>query len=196
MKAALVIIIPSFFLAACKPPAAESNKEAVAVKGNCSYTRNELNPEGKPIKMLEEAMFISLTNADTAAARRTGNSDYMKGYLSCISIDTVLGVYFNFKIFSADAYREYGMIRKDNKISFILKSGKTVIVPFLVTFSGNTNLTAELTEYKTYAHISGEEAELLKSSDLERVTISWAKMQEDYKVVNPGVFMTQLPCVE
>ena len=196
MKSYFLILASLLFFAACKPAVTEDKKEAVTAKENCPYARNEMNADGKSIKMVEDALFITLANSDTALVRKTGNADYLKGYMSCVRIDTVIGMYFDFKIFSADAYREYGMIRKDNKISFILKSGKTVVVPFAVTFSGNTNLTSDITEYKTYAHVSPDEAGMLKTSELQRVTISWAKMEEEYKVVNPGIFMSQIPCVE
>ncbi|TAL62213.1 MAG: hypothetical protein EPN85_03175 [Bacteroidetes bacterium] len=195
MNTVQLIIAAIIFFTACTP-AVKEEKRDVATKSNCSYTLNEINPVGNHVRVVEGALFISLENAVADSSRKSLTNDYMKGYLSCVRVDTVMGIYFDFKIYSLNAYRDYGMIRKGNQISFILASGKTVTVPFAGTFSGNTNLSAEHTEYKTFSRISRKEAEMLKSSDLQRIKISWTKVEEEYKAVNPAIFINQLPCVE
>lgn len=194
MKTIQLMIAGIVLLASCQPAEKEVKQEVASVEG-CSYTRNETNAAGNMVRIVEDALFIALTMDDTTGGT-VKTKDYMKGYLSCVSVDTVKGIYFYFKVYSADANRDYGMIKKDNKVSFILASGKTVTVPFAGTFSGNTNLSQEYTEYKTFSRISGADAELLKSSELQRVTISWTKIEEEYKVLNPSIFMKQLPCIQ
>lgn len=194
MKTLLLLGFSGILLTSCQPEKEEVKMEVIPAEG-CGYSRNEVNTAGKLVRVIEDALFIALTVDDTAGgALKT--KDYMKGYLSCVSVDTVKGIYFYFKIYSADAGRDYGMIKKDNKISFILSSGKTVTISFEGTFSGNTNLSQEYTDYKTFARLSTADMDLLKSSELQRVMISWTKIEEEYKVVNPAIFMKQLPCIE
>lgn len=195
MKLSILILTIALAFTACKP-AVEEAKECPAPRGRCSYARFELNPMGKTSVMVEEALFITLAKDDSANTRKDLNSKLVKGYLGCLREDSVIGIYFDFKIFSATAFEDYGMIVQGNKISFKLRSGQTVLAPFRATFSGNTNLSTDLTEYKTIAHITAADAALLKTSELEGVTISWSKKEEEYKVVNPGIFLSQMPCVE
>ena len=163
---------------------------------NCKYSRNELNPVGKPIKVVEDEKFISLAFSDTAAQKHYTSDDFLKGYLSCVRVDSVMGIYFDFKIYSAEAYEKYGMIKKGDKIVFTLASGASVNIPFSATFSGNTNLSAEYSEYTTFSHLTREDAETLKSSEIQHVKIFWTKKEEEYKVVNPRIFINQIPCVD
>ena len=88
------------------------------------------------------------------------------------------------------------MIKKDNKITLMLKSGKQVELPFGRTFSGNTNLTNEFTEYSSLAYLPKNASHLLQSEELQGVRISWSKKDEEYNVVNPKIFINQIPCVE
>lgn len=195
MKYAFLIVAVLYFLTACTPADTDIKEEPLA-KANCTYSRNELNPVGKPIKVVEDALFVTLAKQDSGTTEKSFMSEQVKGYLSCVRLDSVIGIYFVFKIYTANAYEEYGSIKKDNKISFKLRSGKTVEVPFAVSFSGNTNLSTDMTEYKTFSGISAEKVALLGSSELEGVKIIWTKKQEEYKVVNPAVFLSQLPCVQ
>ena len=194
MKTIQLISACLILFASCQPSEEKVKPEVKSVEG-CSYTRNETNAAGNMVRVIEDALFIGLTMDDTTGGT-VKTKDYMKGYLSCVSVDSVKGIYFYFKIYSAEASRDYGMVKKDNKVSFILASGKTVSVPFAGTFSGNTNLSQEFTEYKTFSRLSGADVDLLKSSELQRVSISWTKIEEEYKVVNPTIFMKQLPCIE
>lgn len=194
MKTILFILASGILLIACQPTVKE-DKNSEETPENCTYVRKDVSPAGHPVRIVEDALFIALT-IDDSTAQGIRTVDYMKGYLSCVSVDTVKGVYFYFKIYSADAYRDYGMIRKDNKVTFILASGQSITVPFAGTFSGNTNLSAEYTEYKAFSRISRQDIELLKSSELQHVKISWTKREEEYKAVNPTIFIKQIPCIE
>lgn len=162
----------------------------------CRYVRNEKNPEGKRIRIVEEEKFIAVSFQDSALLREFKGDDYFKGYLSCVSVDSSLGIYFNFKINSADAFQYYGLIKKNNKINFILSSGKGVEVSFQTTFSGSTNLSLDFTEYSTFSFLTKAQARQLLSEELERVVITWSKREEEYNVVNPRIFLNQLPCVQ
>ncbi len=164
--------------------------------GSCTYSRDEKDPLGKRIRMVEDQKFISMDFTDSAAKILYKNEEYFKGNLSCMSVDSVLGIYFNFKIHSDVAFQYYGMIVKGNKITFILKSGQSVELPFGATFSGNTDLSKDITEYLSFAYLPHESALLLQSEELQRVRISWSKKEEEYTVVNPHVFINQLPCVK
>ena len=184
-----------FFICSC------GQKEQTVVdkpkpSGNCTYSRNEKDPLGRQIRVVQDEKFISFSFADSTEKAGHSGDDFLKGYLSCVNVDTVLGIYFDFIINTADAFQFYGMIKKNNKINFILKSGKTVEVPFGQTFSGNTNLSNETTEYSSFAQISHAEAEQLTSEELQRVIISWSKKQEEYIAVNPAIFINQIPCVK
>lgn len=180
----------------CQPPKEEKKTDPPKPSGNCTYARDEKNPIGKRIRVVEDEKFISLQFTDSAAKALYKGQDFFKGYLSCVSVDTVTGIYFVFKIHTDDAFQYYGMIKKDNKITLILKSGKQVELPFGHTFSGNTNLTNELTEYSSFAHLSKSNAARLMSEELQGVRISWSKKDEEYVVVNPKIFINQIPCVE
>ncbi len=195
MKSGLWILAIALGFTSCKP-AVEEAKECPAPRGRCSYARFELNPMGKPSVMVEEALFITLAKEDSANSRKDLNNKLLKGYLGCVREDSVIGIYFDFKIFSPTAFDDYGLIMQGNKINFRLRSGQTVSVPFKATLSGNTNLSSDITEYQTIANISADDAAVLKASELESVSVSWSKKEEEYKVVNPGIFQSQIPCVE
>src|ERR1051326_108371 len=123
--------------------------------GNCVYARNEKDPMGKRIRVLEDEVFISLAvPVSDSVSKKNYDDEFMKGYLCCVSVDTVTGIYFRFRINSADAFQIYGLIKKGNRVTFILKSGKTVEVNFGNTFSGNTDLSKEVTEYSALAYLS------------------------------------------
>ena len=194
MKSLLSFLVALLFLASCKP-SSEGTIEKDPTS-NCKYSRNELNPMGRPIRVVEDEKFISLAFTDTAAQKRYTSDDFLKGYLSCVRVDSVLGIYFDFKVYSAEAYEKYGMIKKGDKIVFTLASGSSITVPFSVTFSGNTNLSAEFSEYTTFGRLQNEDAEAMKSSEIQGVKIYWSKKEEEYKVVNPKIFINQIPCVE
>lgn len=162
----------------------------------CTYIRNEKNSEGKLIRVMEDEKFIAVSFQDSTLLREFKGDDYFKGYLSCVSVDSSLGLYFNFKINSADAFQHYGLIKKNNKITFILKSGRGVDVSFQTTFSGNTNLSRDFTEYSTFSFLTKSQAKQLLSEELGRVVITWSKREEEYNVVNPRIFLHQLPCVQ
>ena len=180
----------------CGQPNEEVKQEAPKPTGNCLYVRDEKDPMGRRNRMVEDQKFISLDFTDSAAMALYKNEEYFKGYLSCMNVDSILGIYFSFKIHSDDAFQHYGMIVKGNKISFILKSGKSVELPFGATFSGNTDLSKDFSEYSSFAFLSQQDAAILQSEELGRVKISWSKKEEDYTVVNPAVFINQLPCVK
>lgn len=189
-----LLFILTFF--SCQPPQDQNITEQPKPSGNCTYARDDKDPMGKRIRVVEDEKFISLAFADSAAKAFYKGEDFFKGYLSCVSVDTVLGIYFDFKILTDDAFQYYGLIKKDNTITLMLKSGKAVEIPFGHTFSGNTNLTKEFTEYSSYAYLSKYNAKRLMSEELDRVRISWSKKEEEYKVVNPKIFINQIPCVE
>jgi len=180
----------------CQPHKDENKTEPPKPSGNCTYVRDEKNPVGNRIRVLQDEKFISLEFTDSAAKAFYKGKDFFKGYLSCVSVDTILGIYFEFKILTDDAFQYYGMIKKDNKITFIMKSGKAVELPFGRTFSGNTNLTKEFTEYSSLAYLPKNASAMLQSEELQRVKISWSKKDEEYVVVNPKIFINQIPCVE
>ncbi len=195
MKCLLSLLIAAVFIASCKPSVTE-NRQGQDANSNCKYSRNEKSPMGMPIRVVEDEKFISLAFTDTTAQKRYTSDDLLKGYLSCVRVDSVLGIYFDFKIYSAEAYEKYGMIKKGDKIVFTLASGSSIAVPFSVTFSGNTNLSAEYSEYTTFGRLQNEDAEAMKASEIQAVKIYWSKKEEDYKVVNPKIFINQIPCVE
>ena len=164
--------------------------------GNCSYSRDEKDSAGRGIRVVSEEKFIAMEFVDTSNHSPYRGNDFFKGYLSCVKIDTVLGVYFNFKVYSEAAFQFYGGIKKNNKITFILKSGKAVELSFGKSASGTTNLSSNLTEYSSFARIPGSQAEKLVTEDLERVVISWSKKDEEYMAVNHHIFIYQLQCLK
>lgn len=190
-----LFIYPIIFVS-CGQKKDEPQTENIKQPRICNYTRDEKDPLGKRIRVVQDEKFISLNFTDSAAAAHYNSEDFFKGYLSCVRVDTVLGIYFDFKIYTDDAFRYYGLIKKDNKIIFTLKSGKELKLPFGYTFSGNTNLSSELTEYSSFAHLSKNAAHELMSEELQKVRISWSKRDEDYVVVNPKIFINQMHCVK
>ena len=149
-KLILSVMLFAFLLSACKH-ADEKQNEKKHTSAQCVFLRNEKNSSGKFIKVLQREKFMSMPFSDDSAKEYFHDNDFLKGYLSCVRVDTVLGVYFDFKIYSENAFQIYGEIKKDNKISFTLNSGNTITLSFARTFSGNTNLTKEFTEY-SYLH--------------------------------------------
>jgi len=189
----------SIVLLSCSSPTPDAENSVLEVSkpsSNCTYSRQEKDPLGKQIRIVSEEKFFGFQFEDSAIRAYFKGNDFIKGYLSCVRVDSIFGVYFEFKIYSDDAYRTYGGIKKDNKIVFILKSGKGVELTFGRTFSGNTNLTEEFSEYSSFAVLSKNDAAKLKAEQLHRVKISWGKRDEDYVVVNPNVFINQIPCIE
>ncbi len=195
MKTAPILLLATIYFSACTEKTG-NRKIKLPDNANCSYFRNELNPTGKPILVVEDELFISRANTDTNQVKMGVKNELIKGYLGCVRVDTVLGVFFDFRVFSDIAFNEYGLIRKNNTITFILQSGKSVVISFGATVSGSTNLSAGYTQYKTFSRITRGDAALLKGSELKRVVIAWTKREDEYKVVNPKVFMSQIPCVE
>ncbi|MFH1005768.1 MAG: hypothetical protein V1781_09825 [Bacteroidota bacterium] len=197
-KLILSITLFAFLFPACKHDNEKQNeKKSIPYDlSQCVFLRNEKNSIGKLIKVLEKKKFMAIPFSDTSAKEYFHDNDFLKGYLSCVRVDTVMGIYFDFKIYSEDAFQIYGGIKKDNKISFTLNSGKTIALTFAKTFSGNTNLTKELTEYSSFVRLPKEIALLLKDEEITAVHIEWAKIKESYSVENPAVFMKQIPCIE
>ena len=192
------LFLSLFFISvlfSCGQHKGEIKNELPKPSGNCTYSRDEKDPMGKRIRVLEEEKFISLA-FDSSQRNAINGDDFFKGYLCNVCVDSVLGVYFRFIVHSSDAFQSYGMIKKENKIIFIFKSGKAVELSFGNTFSGNTDLSKDLTEFSTFAYLSHNAAKQLQTEELERVKISWTKKDEDYTVVNPNIFINQIPCLQ
>ncbi|MBI4930113.1 MAG: hypothetical protein HY841_05070 [Bacteroidetes bacterium] len=196
MKYISLLLLSTVCFFACKQSKEEVKSALPKPSGSCSYSRDEKDPVGRRIRMVDEQKFILLEFTDSATREAYKNEDFFKGYLSCMNVDSILGIYFRFNIHSDDAFQYYGMIKKGNKIVFILKSGKAVELPFGATFSGNTDLSKEFTEYSSFAYLPKNASELLQSEELQRVRIFWSKKDEEYVVANPNVFINQLPCVK
>ena len=162
------------------------------LSGNCTYIQDGSDSSGRRVKIIQDEKFISFSFTDSSS----GNDEIVGGYLGCFSIDSTLGINLNFKVHSSDAFKYYGLIKKDNKINFILKSGRAVELPFGNTVSGNTNLSQDYTEYTSFTNLSKSQSQQLTSEELERVKISWSKKEEDYSVINPKIFINQIPCVK
>jgi hypothetical protein len=160
------LLLSILLLVGCSPKD-EKRNEVNSTPAKCTYVRNERNSDGKLIRVVEEEKFIALPFQDSSMLKQFNGDDYLKGYLSCVSVDSTLGIYFNFRINSADAFQYYGMIKKNNKINFILRSGKEIEVPFHTTFSGNTNLSRDVSEYSTFSVLTRSQARQLLSEDLE-----------------------------
>ena len=188
----IVLFFLLLFFYSCKDKKNEEvlleNKDSVS----CTFSRNEKDALGRRVKMYEEQKFIS---KDTLSSGTTYPVEFFKGYLSCISVDTTIGVFFSFKIHAEDAYEKYGMITKGNNITFRLKSGKMILLPFGATFSGNTDLSKDMTEYLTFAYLPSRSSEILKNDEIEEVIITWSKKTEKYPVVYPRIFTNQLSCI-
>ena len=196
MKVNLILLV--FFVSlfySCGNHKSEIKTDAPKPSGNCTYSRDEKDPLGKRIRLLDEEKFISQA-FDSSERNAINGDEYFKGYLSCVSVDTVLGVYFRFIVHSDNAFQEYGMIKKENKITFIFKSGKAVELSFGSTFSGNTDLSKNITEFSTFAYLPQNASRQLLAEELARVRISWTKAEEDYTVVNPNIFINQVPCLQ
>ncbi len=191
-----LFLLASIVFASCSQDPQPAASPAPEVKANCSYSRNEKDPLGKQIRVTDEAKFISLNFPESDVKALARDQELVKGYLSCLNVDTLLGIYFSFNIYSDNAFETYGGIKRGNKIVFTLKSGKIVDVPFARTFSGNTNLSVGFTEYSSYALLSRSNAASLQSEEIQSVRVYWWKMDEAYTVVNPKVFMNLLPCVQ
>ena len=195
MKRNLLYILLLILIYSCNHKKEEIKTDAPKSSGNCTYSRDDKNALGKQIRVTEEEKFIALQYEDSSSKALYNGKDFFKGYLSCVNVDTVLGIYFDFIFNTDEAFQYYGTIKKGNKITFVLASGKAVEVPFGATFSGNTNLTNETTEYSSFGYLPVNGAKQLQSEELARVKISWSKKEEEYKVVNPKIFVNQLPCV-
>jgi hypothetical protein len=173
----------------------ETKSEQLKPSATCAYSRDEKNPQGMRIRVVQSEKFISLPYADSASKALFKGRDFLSGYLSCVSVDTVLGIFFDFSIHTEDAYYYYGLIKKNNIVRFMLNSGKSVELRFGSTFSGNTNLSREYTEYSSFAYLPRSVAKQLMSEEVQSVMISWSKKEENYNVVNPRIFINQIPCV-
>lgn len=192
------IIFFYLFICSCNHPVANEKKsEAINdPPSSCSFSKNGQSTEGKAIRVVEEQKFLAMPFPDNEMKEYYHDNDYLKGYASCARVDSIMGIYFNFKIHSDEAFQVYGEVKKDNKIRFVLASGKSIDLSFGKTFSGNTNLSKEMTEYSSFARLTKEDAQTLKSEALQSVRISWGKKDEDYTDVNPSVFVNQIPCIE
>ena len=196
-KYILLSLLPLALFSSCGPQNQEEVKtEQITPSATCSYVRDETDSLGKRVRALEKEIFMVLDFTDTATKSYFKGAEFFRGYLGCASVDTNFEIHFDFKVLSDNAYQYYGMIKKNNKITFILKSGKAVELLFGNTFSGNTDLSSESTEYSAFAYLPRNVVQKLKSEELKRVRISWTKMDEDYTVVNPEIFIKQLSCLE
>lgn len=164
--------------------------------GNCFFSKNQKDAEGKQVRILSEEKFIATPFVDSTNRPSYLENDFFKGYMSCMRVDSTLGALFFFKIYSEDAFQYYGGIKKNNKITFILKSGRGVDLEFGKSASGTANLSSNITEYTTFVHIPSEKAKLLVSGEITRVVIRWTKKEEEYKVVNPHLFIDQIGCLK
>lgn len=166
----------------------------VQINNNCSFARNELDPLGKSIRVVSEAKFIAQKANDSIKLYATGE-EVVKGYLSCVKVDSIYGVFFSFVVYSDSAHEVFGGVRKGDVVEFKLASGQSVDLAFGRTFSGNTNLSSGQTEYQSFGYLSPSSVSLLESSDISEVNIQWVKRKDSYQVVNPAVFRSQLPCL-
>src|ERR1035437_6000158 len=194
-KYILLSIISAALFSSCGHQQDEKKIES-KLPGNCTFSKDGKDSLGKNIRVVESEKFIAMQFPDSALQALYKGEDFVKGYMSCVTEDTVLGIYVDITIHTEEAYQYYGAIKKGNNITFVLKSGRTVEVPFGSTFSGNTNLWTESTESSSFAHLSRANAQQLKSEELQRVIISWSKKNEDYTVINPKIFINQLPSVQ
>lgn len=203
MKLLFTLLLFVLLVFSCQPGKEKQDSEpknegAVKPSGNCVYSRDNTNASGNHIRVVQEEKFIAIQNNpnDIGKIQSKEITDFFRGYLSCVSVDSVLGISFNFKFNTDDAYNRYGAVKKGNKIIFTLKSGKEVELYFGSPFSGNNNLSTADTEYLSFAYLPEGAANELKKEELTSVKIFWSKKEEEYSVVNSAIFINQLPCVE
>lgn len=203
MKPLFILMLFFFFMFSCTSPKGENTSEQkiseeIKSSDTCTYSRENTNEAGARVRVVQEEKFIAIENNpnDTGKIQSKSITDFFRGYLSCVSVDTVLGVSFNFKFNTDDAYANYGAVKKGNKIIFTLKSGKEIDIYFGSPFSGNNNLSTQNTDYLSFAYLPKNAAKQLKMEELSKVRIFWSKKQEDYVAVNPKIFINQIPCVE
>ena len=169
--------------------------KAPVTSGLCDYKTNEIDEfTGVKKVIMKEQDLISHTPEEFKKYYR--NQELTNAQVYCARVDDKKAVYINWKLNTESAYKIYGSIKSDSKFMVKLVSGDIVDLVFLKSNTGDSNDSLKYTTYLSYCLLGDESVQALQKSPVEKIRMYWSKGYKEYPVVEPNLFIDQLPCIE
>jgi len=161
----------------------------------CSYFKNEVDEfSGIEKIILKEEVFLTYTSEEMKKYYRKKDYFTCSAYLAKIEGSKV--IYWRFKILTKSAYKYYGSLSTQSKITLKFENGETLDLQIGVFDSGDTNYDYDYTTYSTYTMINDEAVNLLKSSPTSKARVYWSQGYQDYEVTNKKLFINSINCIK
>lgn len=162
---------------------------------DCSYRTNEVDEfTGKKKLVLNEQDFINYTSEELKEYYK--KKDFVNCKVYAARFEDTKVAYFYWTLQTKEAYKYFGSISKGSKIMIKLVNGETFELTFAKYDSGDTKYDYGYTTYSSYVVLDDASIDALKSTEIEKVRMYWAKGYEDYPVSNARLFIDQLPCID
>ena len=164
---------------------------------NCNFRTKEVDEfTGTSKLVLESEMFIAHTDSSLLKYYKRKPHQYVECEIYCAKINDMKVVYTSWRVDTKSAYKYFGAIYKDAKLMFKFTDGTTLTLNYLSSESGDTNYDYNYTYYSSYCLMDDTQFSELASKEVEKVRMYWSKGYEDYPVINPTLFNSQLNCLK
>ena len=117
----------------------------------------------------------------------------IKADLNLVSKDGNVTLMIDWKVMTGEAFGYFGFIKKGSKISLELMGGQIVDLIYTEEFEPKEYEKYGFSTYKSQLELSLEQIALLQSSIVTKATMTWTKRSEEYKIINPAYFVSELP---
>lgn len=117
----------------------------------------------------------------------------IKADLNLVSKDGNVTLMVDWKVMTGEAFGYFGFIKKGSKISLELMGGQIVDLIYTEEFEPKEYEKYGFSTYKSQLGLSLEQIALLQSSIVTKATMTWTKRSEEYKIINPAYFVSELP---
>lgn len=124
-----------------------------------------------------------------------------KEYLKCEAFLTALGggylfLSLQFSFAYPNAREAYGFIEKGSVLTVKMLNGKYVNLRSGKMDRGSYDTEKELLTYQVHYPIDRKQINLLKESELDRMTVHWSSGFEEYEIYQLDFFINQIRCLE
>lgn len=117
----------------------------------------------------------------------------VKADLNLVSKGGNVTLMVDWKVMTGEAFGYFGFIKKGGKISLELMGGQIVDLIYTEEFEPKEYEKYGFSTYKSQLGLSLEQIALLQSSIITKATMTWTKRSEEYKIINPAYFVSELP---
>jgi len=166
-------------------------------QSECDYRTKEVDEfTGNSKVVMNEESFISHTDSSLMKYYKKKKKQYLEIECYAAKINETHAIYFYATFQTKSAYDYYGTFSKGSKIILKMANGEMIDLIIGKSDYGDTDYDRGTTVYSTFCIIDEEEAEALKSADIEKVRIYWSKGYESYDCDNPDLLKRQLNCLD